>query len=119
MTLRSQTFPERDEEVGRRLAADLESIVAAACNQIEGLLCSGEIKLYVNLVSNPQLLIDLIDPSSRLEDGPDIFLPAPTLIGVPADNTGYQALLRAYGERVVATFIAQSTGWICCHHILF
>jgi len=113
------TFPERDEEVGRRLAADLESILAGACNQLEGLLCSGEIKLYVNLVSNPQLLIDLIDPSSRLEDGPDMFLPAPTLIGIPTDNTGYQALLRAYGERVVATFIAQSTGWKCCQHLLF
>ncbi len=113
------TFPERDETLGRRLAADLESALAGACNQVEGLLCSGEARLYVNFVSNPQSMIDLVEPISRLEDGPDIFLPTPTLIGVPIDNTGYQALLRAYGERVVATYIAQSTGWKCCQHLLF
>ncbi len=113
------TFPERDEDLGRRLAADLESVLAGACNQLEGLLCSGEIRLYVNLVSDPQSMLELIEPLSRLEDGPDIFLPTPTLIGVPTDNAGYQALLRAYGERVASTFIAQSTGWKCCQHLLF
>jgi len=113
------SFPERDEILGRRLAADLESTLSEACNQLKGLPCSGEIKLYVSFSSSPQSMIDLFEPLSRLEDGPDIILPTPTLIGVPADNSGYQALLRAYGERVVATYIAQATGWKCCQHVLF
>ena len=113
------TFPTRDEMLGRRLAADLEEVLVATCITLEGLECTPELHVSINLATNPDAMFDVARPEARLKGGQEIVLPALSLIGVPVDEAGYRAIYRGYAERVVGAFLTQAAGWQCCEHVLF
>ncbi len=102
-------YPQRDEQIGQRLAADLEAIVGQTCNSIEALQCPADLRMEVELVADPNVLISLSDPTSRLAGGRHIALPTPTLLGFPVDESAYRALYRAYAQRIVSRLIAEQT----------
>lgn len=112
-------YPERDAAFGQRLAVDLEEVLASACSILEDLACGQNFHLFVRLSADPGTLTMMAEPYSRLNPGPELELPAPTIFGIPEHEGGYIALYRAYAERVVAAAVAQQTGWICCEHIIF
>jgi hypothetical protein len=115
-------YPERDTAVGRRLATDLDELMARLCPQIDvaaacqpgnrvQLRFGTEANRLLNMArytNQPQTWHIALGPTGQLE------LPAPTLLGHPLDEAGYQALYRAYGRfltRVlVATVIDRSPG---------
>jgi len=113
------TFPEKDEELGRRLAADFEGVLAEACNVIPGIDCEQDIQLDIRLVAEPDIFFEINRPESRLNGGKTVLLPTPTIVGNPIDENGYRALHQAYAERIVSAFIAQAANWQCCDHVLF
>lgn len=115
----SLTFPSRDQEIGQRLAADLEALLVSICSTLEGIKCNADSHLFVNLDTDPQSIIDMAKAETRLKDTQDINLPAPTLVGTPNDDTAYRAIYLGYAERVVSAFIGHETRWQCCDHILF
>ncbi len=46
--------------------------------------------------------------------GRELVLPAPNLVGMPANEKAYQALWRAYGAKIFNVLIARSVGYECC-----
>jgi hypothetical protein len=112
------SFPERDEILGRRLAADLEDAVARACRSLEQPACR-DTRLEIALATGPAAVAALAKPDALLPGDLRLVLPAPTLAGVPVDEAGYQALSRAYAARAVAVLINHELDWNCCGRALF
>ncbi|MGD8805646.1 MAG: hypothetical protein PVH65_07330, partial [Chloroflexota bacterium] len=103
------SYPERDGELGRRLAADLEAVLGQACHTITMIDCPDDLHLAVDLVANPAVLAELADPAWQLAADWRISLPTPTLVGLPEDAAAYRALYRGYAQRVLARLIAGQT----------
>jgi hypothetical protein len=112
------TYPQRDREVGGRLALDLDEMVAALCGEVAGLECPAELTVPLHFDSNPASLVALDDPAAVYRRR-DIRLPAPSLVGVPIDEAGYQALYQGYATWVARWVIARAAGWECCERIVF
>ena len=111
-------FPDRDSTIGKRLAIDLEGILAALCHLDNVNSCSWELPLQVRLVADPASIVQFSEPESRLAGTLSLELPTPSLYGLPDDEAAYQALYRSYGERVVSAVVAAQIGWQCCEHPL-
>jgi hypothetical protein len=112
------TFPERDQLLARRLAADLDETIGHACHKVDQLLCR-DLLLEIDLSATPSALAALAVPEAFLPAGLHLVLPAPTLAGLPLDETGYQALYHGYAARAVAAVINHELGWNCCQRALF
>lgn len=115
----SLTFPSRDEAIGRRLAADLEGLLSAACSTLDGLECNSATHIFVNLDTDPQSMIEVAEAEARFRVTQDLLLPTPTLVGIPTDEGAYRAIYRGYAEKVLSVFLGQVAGWHCCDHLLF
>lgn len=103
------SYPEKDAEIGQRLAADLEVILGQACHVIDQMNCQEEVHLPVDLTVDPADLIALADPTWQLHEAPSLRLPTPSLVGLPEDEAAYRALYRGYAQRIVARQIAMQT----------
>lgn len=112
-------FPDRDADLGRRLAADLEAALGSACNSLADINCPELYQLRIVLSPDPMVLIDLADPASRFDKGGNLTLPTPTLMGIPGDEDGYRALQRAYATLAVSRMINDLTAWECCDQSIF
>ncbi len=110
------TYPTRDEEISRRLANDLERKIGELCANIafEPINCLGGATVDLTLANHSANLVMVNDPALWLQAGRQLTLPAPTLIGLPANEQGYQALFRGYALVVLRAFIGERTGWECC-----
>ena len=115
-------YPMRDEDIARRLAADLTAMLTEMCGVIEELRCRPDWSMRLTLEKDPDSLLALSEAEAGAPTGPDVSLPTPSLVGVPADandaanvnGAAYQALLRGYGRHLVAAAIGDLVGWECC-----
>ena len=98
------TFPQRDEETARAIAADLEGTMAALCSLVH-IDCPAGWRLVVNLEHAPNALLEPV-AGGVPEGAQEVVLPAPTLVGLPLDEAGYRALFRGYAGQVVARALA-------------
>lgn len=101
------SYPERDEQISQRLAADLEAIVGQTCNSVAELECPADLRIEVEFVADPIVFVELSDPTSRLSGGRHMELPTPTLLGFPVDESAYRALYRAYAQRIVSRLVSE------------
>jgi hypothetical protein len=107
-------YPSRDAVIAKKLAVDLDAVLADLCAGWKGRCPS----LMVTLSTRADDLAPTVDPLRRLQGG-EVTLPAPTLLGTPADEAGYRAFYREYAIRVVSAAVAYYTGWACCEDALF
>lgn len=107
-------FPERDAEISRRLAEDFDRISQAACADIPDLACDAPLTIHFR--PDPAGLLDLTAPNFLITLEDSVVLPTPSLIGLPIDEAGYQALLRAYTPYILAGQLNQAVGWECCRN---
>jgi hypothetical protein len=112
------SYPERDQLLARRLAADLDETIAHACRTLPQLTCY-DLRLQIDLSASPAALVGLSQPEALLPAGLQLVLPAPTVAGLPLDEAGYQALYRGYAARAVAAVLNYELGWNCCRRALF
>ncbi|MBX3056656.1 MAG: hypothetical protein KF770_09305 [Anaerolineae bacterium] len=95
--------PTRDREIATRLADDLNGWINRICNDIN---CPNQFALQLRLSNNPNSLLDIYSPirfSTTYLGGQQttrLSLPAPTLVGLPLDEAGYQVLLRGYATHL-------------------
>ncbi|HSM55216.1 MAG TPA: hypothetical protein VK879_03595 [Candidatus Sulfomarinibacteraceae bacterium] len=111
-------YPARDEGLVTRLAADLNGLVAQVCDGAGG-ECPDDFRLQVQFGRDPALLLPeaariLPTWAERLPG-----LPAPTLVGLPVDEAGYQALYAVYARQVASSALVTLSGWQCCVQGLF
>lgn len=105
-------YPARDRPVAARLGPALDQLVDDICRQLEGITCSPRPALQVWLEKDAQSV--LYSASTRLEGGRSLELPTPSLVGLPVDEAGFQALLRVYGTPVATAVISEQVGYQCC-----
>lgn len=127
----SIAYPARDEELVRRLLDDLDRIVAQMCAEVEHLDCIYGMRLHLSLSRDPAALLELTERfvtsgyygtkvsgrvSSRFgrPGGLELTLPTPSLIGLPVDHAGYQALLRGYGAHLAIGLAQRLVDADCC-----
>ncbi|MFZ0546393.1 MAG: hypothetical protein WAM60_13190 [Candidatus Promineifilaceae bacterium] len=108
------TYPERDSELGHRLASDLEAMLAGACSNLS-LECGDNFQpLDVILGTGGEAMMGIASPEAFSQDGDQLILPTPTLIGKPANNASYRALYRGYATFLVSRLVARQSNWTCC-----
>lgn len=112
-------YPERDEPVARRLVHDLDAVIVRVCTQLEGVHCPAGLSLRLRLETDARSLVAVHDAETIITSGRSLDLPTPTLVGLPVDESGYQALVRGYGAHVAAALITDLAGYECCQNELF
>lgn len=97
--------PEREFPLAAQLADDLSALVEEVCAHPE-VGCPPDFMLQLRLSREPERMLTLY-PTIRLStvylgqhQTTRLSLPSPTLVGLPLDEAGYQALLRGYGTHV-------------------
>lgn len=110
--------PGRDAIIAGRLADDLAGAIAEACSLVNEsqLDCP---HMTIHLDSDPAALVATAEPTWLLQAGHIVTLPTPSLVGLPADEAGYEALRQWYTLAVVARLLNEAAGWQCCKHVYF
>ena len=123
-------YPERDAATVERLAPEWDKMLAAVCQQLDGIRCRRTWKLDVELSTESSPLARMADqgplwkgmshasPTNRGAGGSELKLPTPSLIGSPVDEAGYQAVRAGYAPLIVGAGIADIVGWRCCEKIV-
>lgn len=112
-------YPERDAQWGSRLALDLNQQIQQLCLTLAELACPEDIHLVLRLKKTTPFLIQMNDEEALFNGGQELNLPAPSLLGLPQDEAGYQALLRGYARLLATAVITGQVAWKCCQHALF
>lgn len=110
----SIAYPERDADLAQSLTADLDQLVGSICSEMADLACPADLRLTIRFDDDVDRLLDGQTTSEKLNASLNMQLPAPSLIGVPRDDTSYDALFRLYGERVATAVITHLAGYDCC-----
>ncbi len=112
-------YPARDAEVAERLAADLDALVGQMCAELADLNCPDDLQLHLRLDSDPDALLTANEVKTLLAGSLRLNLPAPTLLGKPIDEAGYDLLYQAYGVWLATAVLTHQTAYDCCLHQLF
>lgn len=112
-------FPERDRAVALRLASDLELFLDDLCHRLPDLNCPAGLAATLELQGGPEALLNAARPVPLFDTAHaaatfTVILPTPTLVGLPVDEAGYQALLRGYAGSLAAAAIAYLVDYTCC-----
>ena len=95
------TYPERDKEFISRLASDLAHDLADICAEYPTAReCLPDSQILIEFETSPESLLALEDVNTLALSGRTIVLPAPSLVGLPADEAAYDALYQGYTERI-------------------
>jgi len=95
------TYPERDREFISRLALDLAHDITDICAEYPiARECLPDSQILIEFETSPESLLALEDVNTPALSGRTIVLPAPSLVGLPADEAAYDALYQGYTERI-------------------
>lgn len=121
------TYPSRDEALVLRLARDLDRLVAELCRDTVGLTCLEDQTLRLLFSREPEAILAISQRfaehglfGARLSRPPlssgelELTLPTPSLLGVPVDETSYQALLKGYGTQLAIALVNLIADEDCC-----
>ncbi len=107
-------YPERDAPIGERLAGDLDAVLAQLCADSTGIQCPAGFRVNLSLSGWASLMAEVIGTGRLTRAGRvvEIWMLTPTLVGLPIDEAGYQALYRGYAREIVqaamSTYSARS-----------
>lgn len=105
-------YPKRDEEIMEQLASDLSSLLTDICAALPELDCSPDLQIRFDI--DPESLLEAADSANLYNANLRLNLPTPTLVGLPINDDGYEALLYAYVSKMVAAFISYQAAYDCC-----
>ena len=104
------TYRERDHELVEKLAARLEPELLTLCRELAGLTCSPSWVLDLHFTPDPLLLVLGEPPLNAVA----VHLPAPSLLGEPLDEAGWDALTAGYLAWLSPIALTDMVGWQCC-----
>ncbi len=115
-------YPQRDKEIAEKLLGDFDRLIKDLCKQSD--YCSSNIKIQIHFSNEPEDLKTTWDNyvqygyQSELIHLPDgrlsMTLPTPTVVGIPVDALGYQAILSGYGRLIAGTLFNDFLAADCC-----
>ncbi len=106
------SYPERDTAVSQRLVVDLDMLLADLC-RLRDANCSPNFQLRLTLDTDESQFLALerdfrtIFPRRGSSNTLSLTLPAPTLVGLPLDEAGYDALLHGYAGWLTAVLYTE------------
>lgn len=106
-------FPERDAAAVWPIKAYIEEKIGDLCH-LPVYRCPADLKIDLIFHSDPYSLIEWSDRDYRLTRDRNIVVPSPSLIGIPLDQTGREALQRAYAALVLPKLIVSLIDYDCC-----
>ena len=112
-------YNQRDEVIATRLAQDLNEQLLTMCQTFPSLNCTDDSHLTLLLTRNPTYFFTILDLEEIISTENILRLPSPTLVGLPLDETGYQAIMRGYATPLISLAVARFLGYECCHHAFF
>ena len=107
-------YPERDAALVARLAPDLAASLSALCQGGIDFTCPPLAGLQLRFETDPASLQHVTNPTEIYARNLRLKAPAPTLVGRPLDEAGYEALLAGYTRLLAAAVIADAAGYRCC-----
>lgn len=112
-------YPERDAALAVRLLQDLDTKIDDLC-RYPGLDCPDDFALSVQFGTKPVLLADLQNERTlwHAQVG-RLYLPTPTLVGIPVDDAGYASLQRGYANQVLTAVVSDLVDYTCCQGQLY
>lgn len=108
------TYPERDKELVKRLASDLDKLVQEACRTLPDLACPETLQIQLDFKEEIDTLSAMGQVTPLMEGDLDLELPTLSLVGWPLDEASYQVLRRGYGVILLTALIAEQVGYQCC-----
>jgi len=115
------SFPERDMDLVSRLLPDLERKLDEMCRTLVDIECPTGRPVDIQFSTDPASLVATTLPQAarQINNTLRVTLPAPTLVGIPIDEAGYQALFRGYASQLVTALISRLVGYTCCQQLPF
>ncbi|MCP5099465.1 MAG: hypothetical protein GY943_28250, partial [Chloroflexi bacterium] len=112
-------YPERDAELVKRLVLDIDTKLIEMCARFSDLACPENLTVEVQLVPQfgmfPQDMAPVLYDKSRGIVHLTAFS-TPSVLGVPVNEAGYQALYRGYASQVVTAVIDALLDVDCCQN---
>lgn len=105
-------YPEREDVLAKRLAEDFETQFAEACWSFLQTRCQS-FSMQLRFQQSPNEVRNLAEGQYN-QDSSVLMLPAPSLIGWPADEASYQAVLRGYANHIFSGVFWPNSGLDCC-----
>ncbi|MEM7114972.1 MAG: hypothetical protein AAF614_21220 [Chloroflexota bacterium] len=110
-------YPDRDGEISQRLADDLSQLLVDVC-AIDTVNCPATFYFDIRFDTDPATNLDFSFQQQNLSINRNrerltsfrLPLPTPTLVGLPQDEAGYQALQRGYGAWLAAILVVNFAG---------
>ena len=109
------TYPARDADLSQRLADDLNQQIGQLCRT---LACPPDFQLELRFTRDEDALWRLQErPQNSLRQIINLtalyqmWLPTPTQVGLPVDESGYQALRQGYANWMATRMVAQFQDW--------
>jgi hypothetical protein len=104
-------FPARDADTAMKLTTHLNALLVFSCGHHD-FHCPKDLKIDLHFATNTESMLMLNRQyelasrySSQFGRRFSLTLPTPTLVGLPVDEAGYQALYRGYGAQLLAALI--------------
>ena len=104
-------YPTHDAEIAESVTNDLNALIQDACEQ-NLFPCTQNLAVDLHFVPDIETMLGFdrnFELASRYSPNfgrrYSLTLPTPTLVGLPADDAGYDALLRGYAVQVLAALI--------------
>jgi hypothetical protein len=115
------SFPARDIDLVGRLLPDLERKLDEMCRTLVDIECPTDKPVEIQLSTDPATLAATALPQAARQTNNTlrVTMPAPTLVGIPVDEAGYQALFRGYASQLVTALISRFVGYTCCQQLPF
>ena len=104
------TFPARDRQIMLQLVEKLDAIVQETCFLVTDMPCQPELRVPIRLTARFMSLHNRCFPTDYPEQC-QIELPTPTVIGLPQDEAGLQALTRGYAAHILPPLLPTISGW--------
>jgi hypothetical protein len=115
------SFPARDKDLAGRLLPDLERKIDEMCRTLVDVECPTDSSVEIQFSTDPATLAATALPQAARQTNNTlrVTMPAPTLVGLPLDEAGYQALFRGYASQLVTALISRFVGYTCCQQLPF
>lgn len=112
-------YPARDADIANQIAAELGPFLTEMCTGLPELACPEPDELSIRFDTNPDSLTDLLDSRNLFGSPRRLNLPTPTLVGLPLDEDGTEALVTGYKVLLGTAVIADSIDYTCCEGLPF
>ena len=111
--------PKRDLEISEKLLQGIDQFIDEAC-LLPDLQCPANLRIELDFHIQPESNFELnqnyqVSTVYRADSGRilQVDMPSPTLVGLPVDEAGYEALSRGYAAQVIASIMSNIDSNCC------